>query len=269
MFRTCLKPLRFASWLSIPLQMSSEERQFHHGTVHPISPLRMSSEEKQLHKSTVRPISANYFRQARLIESVKDGLFWSPAHELCVASRFKEETIIARLKEMKHVDEPDDFGQIPLWWAAHKGKIAVVKYLINERGCNPFQEDNDDKTAIHALIHGGNISSVFCGELLKEWKPRLMKDPWILLDLAAGIMYENSIVAKESRNIKSFSPVLQSLWTEVWDNLPEEQKTKVLSLVGCTQPWLMPHSIQDFVELVDRVVSVPERKVIREELKSK
>ena len=53
-----------------------------------------------------------------------------------------------------NVHQTDNNGVTALHWAAHKGHLPVVKYLVTEGQANVDQADNHGRTALHLAVVG-------------------------------------------------------------------------------------------------------------------
>lgn len=100
---------------------------------------------------TSRPVSISWGKHV-----IDPNLTHTHAHEIVWDKSLDEPTKIERLRMEKDISSSDQYGQTPLWWAAHEGHIRIVIYLVNERKCDLFQRDGANISPATALISGGN-----------------------------------------------------------------------------------------------------------------
>ena len=69
------------------------------------------------------------------------------AKEIVKACRNGELKKVKDLVEQQHVDsnewieDTERYGKTPLHWAAHFGRLEVMKYLVEECKCDPMPRD--------------------------------------------------------------------------------------------------------------------------------
>ena len=68
--------------------------------------------------------------------------------------------ILAAEKNLNPLQKAGDYGQNALHSAAQGGQLGVMKYFVEERGCNPASQDNSGWTPLHYAARLNNLELV-------------------------------------------------------------------------------------------------------------
>jgi hypothetical protein len=110
-----------------------------------------------------------------------------------------------------------------------------MKYLMEERQCDPFEADDEKQTAIHALIRSNKVSYHHpdCVRFFNAWKSRLIQSPYLILTLQAASVSSDD---EDEDRPSSFAVVLCRLFVDsICACSPEQRKQILATLQASTQ----------------------------------
>ena len=81
-------------------------------------------------------------------------------HSACADNSSNLDVVKFLLEKGNSPSSKDNLGRTPLSLAAYYGKLAVVKYLVEEQQCDVNTRDNKGLTPLHEAVIGGDIEKV-------------------------------------------------------------------------------------------------------------
>lgn len=110
-----------------------------------------------------RPVSCLYYGDSACLSNKPLQHGWTKLHDLAFNGILNESHLSGLSKE--EIDIKDKFGQTPLWWATQQCNLKSFNILINN-GANVHQQDNQERTLLHAVTSGENINCITIAQKL-------------------------------------------------------------------------------------------------------